>query len=72
MTKITNLSELQFYVNLLEDLNEKKYSDYELLEKDLLIELGIRVDRQKLNELFEPTVEEEERELSIMWRNIYE
>lgn len=64
------LSELQFYVNLLEDYNEKKYSDYELLRRDLLIEFSIKVDRQQLNELFEPTITESEEDIKQMWKNV--
>lgn len=72
MRKINpSLSELQLYINLLEDLNEKKYSDYELLRRDLLIEFGVKVDRQQLNVLFEPTIEESERDLKLMWNNVY-
>lgn len=66
----TRLSELQYYVNLLEDYHEKKYTNYELLEKDLLIEFGVRTSRQELNELFEPTIEEEIEDISILYRNI--
>ena len=66
-----NLSELQFYVNLLEDMHGKrKYSNYELLEKDLLIEFGVKTSRTQLNQLFEPTIEEDEKDLIIQINNV--
>jgi len=65
------LSELQFYVNLLEDINgKKKYTNYDTLEKDLLIEFGIRTTRQELNELFEPTLEEQELDLKLIYNKL--
>jgi hypothetical protein len=70
-TSITNLSELQLYVNLLEDLHsKKKYTDYELLRKDLLIEFGIKVTIEDIRRLYEPTVEEEIRDREILLRNV--
>lgn len=68
---VTNLSELQLYVNLLEDLNgKKKYTNYELLKKDLLIEFSVSVTIEKLRLLYEPTVEEEIRDREILLRNV--
>ena len=66
-----SLSELQFYVNLLEDFNDKKkYTDYNLLQKDLLIEFGIKTTRSELVELFEPTVEEMVKDIQIQLMNV--
>lgn len=72
MSRITkNLSELQFFVNLLEDMHgKKKYSDYELLVQDLLIEFGIISTRKELIELFEPTEDEIRRDLVIQMNNV--
>lgn len=67
---ITNLSELQFYVNLLEDYHEKKYINYELLRKDLLVEFGVRITIKEIHQLYEPTIEEEVEDISILYRNI--
>lgn len=68
---ITNLSELQLYVNLLEDLNgKKKYTNYELLKKDLLIEFSVNVTIKQIRLLYEPTVEEEIRDREILLRNV--
>ncbi|TXG84982.1 MAG: hypothetical protein E6R13_02435 [Spirochaetes bacterium] len=68
---ITNLSELQLYVNLLEDLNgKKKYTNYELLKKDLLIEFSVNVTIEQIRLLYEPTVEEEIRDREILLRNV--
>ena len=68
--EITNLSELQLYVNLLEDLHEKNYTNYELLKRDLLIEFGVRVTMEEIRELYEPTVEEEVLDRQILYNNI--
>lgn len=68
---VTNLSELQLYVNLLEDLNgKKKYTNYELLRRDLLIEFSVNVTIENIRLLFEPTVEEEIRDREILLRNV--
>lgn len=68
---VTNLSELQLYVNLLEDLHgKKKYTNYELLKKDLLIEFSVSVTIEEIRLLFEPTVEEEIRDREILLRNV--
>jgi len=67
---VTNLSELQYYVNLLEDYHEKKYTDYELLKKDLLIEFGVRITIQEIHQMYEPTIEEDVEDMSILYRNI--
>ena len=70
MVTLTNLSELQAYVNILEDYHEKKYSNYELLKKDLLIEFGIKVTIDSIRKLYEPTIEEDALDKQILYNNI--
>lgn len=72
MTKqLNDLEKLQFYINLLEDLNDKKkYLNYDSLIKDLLVEFGIKINRSQLNEIYEPTLEENEEDLKIIYRNV--
>lgn len=66
-----SLSKLQMYVNILEDLNDKqKYSNYETLCKDLLVNFGIRVKLEEIRELYEPTVEELSTDLEILYNNV--
>jgi len=68
---VTNLSELQAYVNILEDLHgKKKYTNYELLRKDLLIEFRLKIPIEQIRELFEPTVEEEILDREILLKNV--
>ena len=67
---VTNLSELQLYVNILEESKGIKYNNYETLIKDLLLEFGLTVDRQQLNELFEPSIEESVEDIKIMLGNV--
>lgn len=69
--QVNNLSELQFYVNILEDHHgKKKYTDYELLRKDLLTEFGVKITRQQINELFEPNIIEEQLDLKLIYEKI--
>lgn len=66
-----NLSELQFYINILEDLNDKQnYSNYDSLCKDLLVNFGIRITKKEYLQLLEPTAEELAKDLEIMYRNV--
>lgn len=67
---VANLSELQLYVNLVNDLHETKYTNYKDLKKQLLIEFGIDVEIKQLEQLYEPTVEEEIRDREILLRNV--
>lgn len=69
--KPINYSDLQYYMNILEDLNrtmEKK--SYSSLVKDLLVNFGIKITVQELNELYEPSIDELEKDLEIQMRNV--
>ena len=64
------LSDIQGFVNILEDLNgKKKYTNYNTLCKDLLENFGIKIKIEEIRELYEPTVEELTKDLEIMYRN---
>lgn len=67
-----SLDELQLYVNLLEQHKNKKYHDYQLLIKDLKYEFNITTSLGQVRELYEPTVEEDELDREIMYKNIFE
>lgn len=67
-----SLDELQLYVNLLEQQKNKKYSDYELLIKDLKYEFNITTTLKQVIELYEPTAEEEGLDKEILYKNIFE
>jgi hypothetical protein len=68
--KVANLSELQLYVNLINDLHETTVTNYKELKKQLLIEFGVDVEIKQLEQLYEPTVEEEIRDREILLRNV--
>ncbi len=69
--QLSELEKLQKYVNILEDLNgKKKYNNYDSLIMDLLVEFGIKIDRQILNELYEPTLEEDIEDRRIIYNNV--
>lgn len=67
-----SLDELQLYVNLLEEHKNKKYSDYDLLIRDLKYEFNITTTFKQVKELYEPTAEEEGLDREILYRNIFE
>lgn len=70
--ELRNLKELQHCIKLLEDLNGKRqYTNYDSLIKDLLVNFGIKVDRKVINQLNEPTLEEEILDKKLMYRNVY-
>lgn len=69
--KMETLDELQLYVNLLETQKNKKYTDYELLVKDLKYEFNIDVSLKQIRELYEPTVEEDSLDKQILYNNIF-
>lgn len=69
--KIDNLSELQLYINFIQVKNNKIYKDYNEIISLLKLEFGVDTTIQQLNELFEPTMDEETRDLEQLWKNIW-
>ena len=67
---VDTLSELQLYINLLEQQNGK-YSDSNKLIKDLKYEFGIYVTIGELNRINEPTIEEDLIDVKELLKNIY-
>ena len=69
--KVDSLSELQLYINLLQQTNKKIYSDYNELIKELKKEFNINVTIDDLNKLNEPTIEEELIDKELLLKNIF-
>lgn len=69
--KPVGYSELQVYIDILNDIegknNKKSYSS---LVKDLLVNFGIRISVNELNELYEPNLEEIKKDLEIQVNNV--
>lgn len=69
--KVETLSELQLYVNLLEQDKGITYTDYNKLKEDLKYEFNINVTIDELNRLYDPTIDEERIDREILLKNIY-
>ncbi len=69
--KIETLSELQLYINLLEQLRGFVYNNYDELIKDLKYEFGILVTIDELNRIYEPTMEEDLLDKQELLKNIF-
>ena len=69
--KVDTLSELQMYINFLEQSNGVVYSDYSKLISDLKKEFNINVTASELNRIYEPTIEEELLDKEVLLRNIF-
>jgi len=67
---VESLSELQLYINLLEQSNGK-YSDFNELIKDLKSEFGIYVTINELNRINEPTIDDDIIDIRELLKNIY-
>ena len=67
---VESLSELQLYINLLEQTNGN-YSDSNKLIKDLKGEFGIYVTINELNRLNEPTIDDDFIDVRELLKNIY-
>lgn len=71
MEKPKNLTELQEFINILEDLNDKQvYTNYASLRKDLLETFGIKLKREDYEKILEPTAEDLALDLEIQLRNV--
>lgn len=69
--KIDNLSELQLYINFIQVKYNKVYKDYNKIIGLLKSEFNIDASLQQLNELYEPTIDEETEDLEQLWKNIW-
>ena len=68
---VETLSELQLYINLLEQSKGFIYSDYNKLIIDLKYEFNINVTMDELNRIYEPTLEEELLDKESLLKNIF-
>lgn len=68
--KSINRKEIQKYINILEDLNDKEKYSYNSLVKSLLENFGLRVKLDEIREIYEPTLEELEKDLVIQYNNV--
>lgn len=68
---VDNLSELQLYINLLQVQYNRVLNDYEEIIKLLKLEFNIHCKISDLNALYEPTVEEDVKDLEVLYRNIW-
>lgn len=69
--KIETLSELQLYINLLSQTNNKIYTDYNELIKELKYEFNILVTKEQLDRIYEPTIEEDLLDKQLLLKNIF-
>lgn len=69
--KIETLSELQLYINLLEQQKNLVYSDYNKLIEDLKYEFNLNVTMDEINRVYEPTIEEELLDRELLLKNIF-
>jgi hypothetical protein len=69
--RMQTLSELQLYINLLEQTKGIKYSDYNKLIEDLKYEFNVLTTIDELNRIYEPTIDEEILDASLLLKNIF-
>ncbi len=69
--KVETLSELQLYINFLEQFNNIVYTNYGKLIEDLKREFNLIVTMDELNRLYEPTVDEEILDKETLLKNIF-
>lgn len=71
MVKPKDLGEVCKLITILEDLNDKQvYTNYELLNKDLLETFGIKITREDYEKITEPTIEDLALDLEIQMKNV--
>ena len=63
-------SKIQYYIDVLNDLNGKNKLSYNSLVKDLLETFGLKITIKQIEELYEPSIEELETDLEIQYRNV--
>ena len=69
--KIDDLSELQLYINFIQAKHNKVYTDYNEIIRLLKSEFNINSSLHQLNQLYEPTIDEETKDLEQLWKNIW-
>lgn len=68
--KTESLSELQLYINLLHQIYKRVYTNYNELIGKLKYEFNIDVSIEELRELYEPTIEEQQKDLELIYKNL--
>ncbi len=68
---VESLSELQMYINFLEQFNNIVYTNHQKLIEDLKREFNINVTEEELNRIYEPTIDEEILDRSVLLKNIF-
>jgi hypothetical protein len=71
MKTITDLKEIQVFIFMLESLKDTKYTDFNRLRGDLEKEFNINVSIQDINKIYEPTFEEDQADLEIYYKNLF-
>ena len=59
------------YINFIQVKYNKVYKDYNKIIGLLKSEFNIDASLQQLNELYEPNIEEETKDLEQLWKNIW-
>lgn len=70
MNNISVISEIQVYIFTLEQQKRKFYSDFKELQDDLKKEFDIDVSINSLRAIYEPLIEEDQLDLSLLYNNI--
>lgn len=68
---IQSLQELEMYVYILQEDKEKVYTDYKELVVDLKENFNIDTTEIQISKLYEPNLEEEVEDLTLILKNIY-
>ena len=72
MGKLVNLSDLEFYINLLEEQRSEVITDYNKMVILLKEEFDIDTNVEQINLIYSPTIEEDSLDMQILYRNIME
>lgn len=72
MGKLVNLSDLEFYINLLEERKNEVITDYAKMVDLLKEEFDIDTSIQEINLIYSPTIEEDILDKQLLYRNIME
>lgn len=72
MGKLVNLSDLEFYVNLMEENYNEVFTDHNRIVELLKKEFDIDTTIEQVRILYEPTIEEDSLDMQILYKNIFE